>query len=149
MSTGAVIARKSAPDSGKLCYWDGYPTWLGKSICELIRRDGVDEALTMLVDESFGWSSIDPAEGDVIEHPDIYDEDHFFAAPGYGIAYTAKQAKPLDVWKQGRSEFWGYLVSDDGEIEVFCYGKPYGFVNAFSDTYAEEMAAIEHEVYGD
>lgn len=44
---------------GRYCHWDGYPDGVGQTLINIVRRDGVEKARKVLIDDHHYWSSID------------------------------------------------------------------------------------------
>jgi hypothetical protein len=113
MGTCSVIAATTADtERGRYVHWDGYPTGVGQAILDIVRRDGLDKARTVLTAEHFGWSSVtgDDPESDFNREP-----TRFEVVPGYGIAYT--HTEHHDEWAQPiDSEEYGYTLDDDALV---------------------------------
>lgn len=86
---------------GRYCHWGGYPTAMAATLSKIIRRDGIDKARTVLIEEHTGWSVID-GEGQRDDHN----------VPGYGKAYTGE---PDEWWTHKDADGgcgWAYVLND-------------------------------------
>lgn len=103
---------------GRYVHWDGYPSGVGKTLQDLIKRDGPQKVVQTVVLENYGWSALN---GEV--HPQLglgYSDGRFKAIQGYGVAYTEVdgQSSPND-WITEDDAGWTeyiYLIHDDGRV---------------------------------
>ena len=87
MATRSLIGTYDSQHDWRMRYvhWDGHPDTMGKTLCTIIKRDGMEAAVRSLVTDALhGWSSLD-AHADT-NRPG-YSESHRIV-PGYGYAYT-------------------------------------------------------------
>jgi hypothetical protein len=61
----------------------------------LIQRDGLEKVIQTVIHDHYGWSYLDPEQGDDLIN--TYRDGRFIAVPGYGVAYTKEQAG-ADEW---------------------------------------------------
>lgn len=147
MSTRAVIGTEASYPKGRYCHNDGYACWLGKSLIRLIQRDGVEKVQQMLTEDHYGWSSIDPRQSFKKYDKKFYDE-RFACVPKYGIAYTTEQGQTYpEDWENVTDEEWGYVIKNDGTIDVYAYNRKIGCIDTSSDTAVEDMCDLEKDVY--
>ena len=86
MSTRSVIATGTADNwKGRYVHWDGYPTAVGRAVQEIMRRDGYAKATKVLLNDHYGWSSVDGQIGG--EVPESLQDERFVQVSGYGVAY--------------------------------------------------------------
>jgi hypothetical protein len=117
MSTPAVVAVPYGDGwRGRAVNGDGYPTWTGAKLLELVERDGPDKVIDTVVNSDiYGWSYLDPNMDET--------QDHLLGkrarpVPGYGLAYTTvqDQTDPED-WgtpENVASYEWVYLLGKTG-----------------------------------
>lgn len=107
MSTRSVVARAEGDGfRGRYVHSDGYPTSRGPTLWALIKRDGTQKVLKTIVDEHYGWSSLNLRDN--VLSPGYNDDGRFVVVPGYGIAYTVKdgQSSPDEFITQEKPD-WG------------------------------------------
>lgn len=150
MSTNSTVGRKS-DDKGRYVHWDGYPSGVGVALVTLLKRDGYEKVMSTIVDEHYGWSSID-CEGAELEEP--YNDGRFVAVPGYGMAYTTEQGQssPDEYLRAGEEEY-GYLV--DERFVTVCESTGYagytdsprmlGKVDWHAENASERIARLDEE----
>jgi hypothetical protein len=122
MSTRSVIGYVEGDGFiGRYCHWDGYPSWMGNQLWKIVRRDGLPEALLILCEENYGWSSIHADKNNIItEDGEIADSVRF----GYGTAYTDTSE---DEWinstdKDNWCTEWAYAFSlTHNTMSIFHY----------------------------
>jgi hypothetical protein len=120
MGTRSAIAIRTEDGGfkGRYVHWDGYPDGVGRAVRQIIERDGREKALEVLLEDHYGWSTVD---GEEEQDLGIGREDgRFVAVPGYGVAYTTEQNQSSpDEWVTYLGD-WGteyiYIVEDDGTI---------------------------------
>jgi hypothetical protein len=89
---------------GRYIHWDGYPTHMGHSLWTIVKRDGIGLALDILCSENFGWSTINPSQGEYLDSQ--YSNDYSKAVAGYGIAYADSDSNEWIVY-YGNNDLWG------------------------------------------
>lgn len=122
MSTRSVIAEQRGDGwAGRYCHSDGYPSWNGRVIFELVNglfeRD-VERALDVLVRQNYGWWSIDNRPGQQ-ELSEGYRDGRFASVPGVGVAYTTQDGQSSeDQWISPETDDWGaewaYVLTQSG-----------------------------------
>lgn len=156
MSTRSVIA---IPDGdqykGRYCHSDGYPSWNGRVLHELVNAHGVEKVRRILVEDNFYWSSIKAeATTETTNSEDLYtrnsdggrtwhrhmayncDPERFKFVPGFGMAGTENQTSP-DEWHLPEHEpdswcEWVYILADAGLMVRRCGGTKMAMV-AYAD----------------
>lgn len=118
MGTRSVIARYNIDGKweGRYVHWDGYPTSMMPALSEIIARDGFAAASKVLIDEHFGWSSINPNM--TLEEQT---EGHIVPLPGYGRYYTDSDNDPfIMTWEEikGCGAEYFYIITP---YEIECY----------------------------
>ena len=150
MGTRSVVAVRDKGGvawKGRYVHWDGYPDGVGAAVAEIVKRDGVETAVRTLLEEHYGWSTVN-AEPNV-SLTQGYDDGRFVAVPGYGVAYTTKQGQsspdewyrfPLSkddcVWIE-----WVHVIEPDGTVNSYdTYGGDLELkgVNGFQENQDEE-----------
>jgi len=127
MSTRSIIAKQHGDSwKGRYAHWDGYPAHQGKSIWEIVQRDGFEKAVKTFVDENFYWSSVKPWQP--TEEPE---ESRWVVVEGYGIAGNAEQGSP-DEWytPDNYKDSWCdylYVISEGGLLVVRLYDDVHHF----------------------
>ena len=118
MSTRSCVAIKHEVGwRGRYIHMDGYPSGVGVELIKILARDGYDKAVTILLEQHYGWSSLDAASPSDKALSPVYDDGRFKAVPGYGIAYTTQdgQSSPeqwiTDVGDTMDAE-WAYVLQD-------------------------------------
>lgn len=118
MGTRSVVARYSLDGrwEGRYVHWDGYPSAMIPALEEIIARDGFAAAERVLIDEHFGWSTINP--GMTL---DQQTEFHIVPLQGYGRYYNDQDGETFitdwaDVKDCGAEYFY---IMTPWEIE--CY----------------------------
>jgi hypothetical protein len=166
MSTRSIIAKGEGDGwvQGRFCMSDGYPTWMGRVLQELVQRDGVDKVVETLTIDNWAWSSINPQQPDIKGVRADAKADYGTAAwyayafrgkhgqhsggghlnvPGYGTAWTMKHDGPNTeaMWyPAGEPEDteWAYALSAGG-LAIYTaddHFKPVSFVR-WDDTQDE------------
>jgi hypothetical protein len=109
---------------GKYVHWDGYPTYMGKTLHTLVNERGLDEVQRVMVHESAGFSCLDPRKTEL----DDYEGDgRFMVVPGFGIGYNPDSEQgDVDDWitpfhnDESKRDSWGtawaYVLSDGGLV---------------------------------
>ena len=128
MSTNAVIAEPVGKEGkafrGRPLHWDGYPTWAGRIIHAIVKRDGVEKARQVLLHDNTYWSDID-TDNDGTRRPHS-DDDRFSAVKGYGIAGPG-QGVGQDDWITTNTDWWGgvyaYVIGDTALL-IYTSGRP-------------------------
>lgn len=93
MGTRSIIAKQDGDAwKGRYAHWDGYPAHQGKTIWDIVQRDGYETAVNTLVNENFYWSALDANHGDT-----ALSESRWINVKGYGVAGNDEQASP-DEW---------------------------------------------------
>lgn len=148
MGTRSVIAIPEGDSwRGRYCHWDGYPSHQGQALSAIVARDGLAVAAKTLVEDNYGWSSVDADQPDITGvaprerqigegwspetiaqqfTPDgIYGDGRFVNMPGYGVAYTTTggQSKPDDWIRPGDPSYWEwiYVLSAGGLLVIKRY----------------------------
>lgn len=125
MSTRSIIAKQQGDTwAGRYAHWDGYPSNQAACIWHIVKRDGIQKAVTTLVDENYYWSNLNPfqEEGKV---PDYTDDSRFFPVVGYGIAGNENQSDP-DEWytPENYKDSWCdyvYVIAPAGLMVIRIY----------------------------
>jgi hypothetical protein len=119
MSTRSVVyGRTDSGIKGVYVHSDGHPETRLPVLAELIRRDGVDRVMSTLLEQTWGWSFLDPdPEGAPL--PDSKQDGRFELVPGYGVRYTAEDGGEPNY--RGTSNdapdvAYVYVVEQDGSI---------------------------------
>lgn len=111
MATRSLIGTYDNAEEWRCRYvhWDGYPEGVGAQLVNIMRRDGVDKALSILLDQNEnGWSSLDH---DALSAR-TGDGDRFYTVVGYGHAYRSDDG--TTGWLSRGDDMgceWAYLVS--------------------------------------
>lgn len=120
MGTRSAIAIRTEDGGfkGRYVHWDGYPSGVGVALRQIIERDGREQALKVLLEDHYGWSTVNGLEEQELGAG--YDDGRFVAVPGYGVAYTTveDQSSP-DDWITEPGESWTeyiHIVEDDGTV---------------------------------
>ena len=148
MSTHSTVGRYE-DQFGRYVHFDGYPDTVGVNLIKIIRRDGVDDALSVLIDEhKYGWSSIDPDNHSFFTADEMsigYDDGRFEAVEGYGVAYTGKQTQNRENRLNVSDTVYGYLIEHNGMIHVYTADEcgEAAVINPFDDNAIIEMSGIE------
>ena len=121
MSTRSIIAKQDGDSwKGRYAHWDGYPAHQGKSIWEIVQRDGYEKAVKTLVDDHFYWSSIKPWQPN--EEPE---ESRWEIVEGYGIAGNEEQGDPNEWYTPANYQNswvdWVYIISKGGLMIIHIY----------------------------
>lgn len=96
MSTRSVVAIPAGDGwQGRYVHFDGYPEGRVPVLLALIQRDGLEKVIQTVIHDHYGWSYLDPEQGDDLIN--TYRDGRFIAVPGYGVAYTKEQAG-ADEW---------------------------------------------------
>lgn len=91
MSTRSVVALpRDGGWEGRYVHSDGYPEARVPILTYLIERDGLDEVISNLIEDNYGWSYLDENQDRTMHQ--MYRDGRFIARPGYGLAYTYEQA---------------------------------------------------------
>lgn len=125
MGTRSVIAvpyRTKTGWRGRYCHWDGYPSGVGQSLFQIVRRDGIKQARKTLTSTWCGWSQINPEQKEDDLSPG-YDDGRFAAVEGYGVAFTTTK---LDIfgekaYQQARRGDWIRFDGDDDAGTEWAY----------------------------
>jgi hypothetical protein len=110
MSTQCIVA---VPDGdsfrGRYVHSDGYPSWTGRFLRELVDRDGLNKVIaTVVIDHPTGWSMIDPANTAAADPGTV-------VVPGYGIAYEDEPDQREWVTPDdGEMAEWAYVLAPSG-----------------------------------
>lgn len=115
MSTRSIIGHPYGDGfRGRYCHWDGYPTYNGKQIWDIVKRDGIDRATAILFYKNFQWSSlnIDKVKPDVMNG-----EDWANVVPGYGTVYTDATDDDWVTWTGSEEDDlwcteWAYIIDE-------------------------------------
>lgn len=138
MSTRSAVGAATAPGEafrGRYVHWDGYPGYVGKTLIEMVRRDGVETVLDVLTRQHYGWSSL--GTGPQGLGPG-YTDGRFEAVDGFGIAYTEVdgQTSP-DEWvtteEDWDTEYWYQLLPDG--LLISLPGGRAGFLVDYADVH--------------
>ena len=127
MSTRSIIAKQYGDSwRGRYAHWDGYPSHQGKSIWEIVQRDGYEKAVKTFVDDHFYWSTVKPWQP--IEEAD---ESRWEIVEGYGIAGNTEQGDPNewytpDNYKDSWCDYL-YVISEGGLLVVRLYDDVHHF----------------------
>lgn len=119
MSTRSIIAKQQGDTwAGRYAHWDGYPMHQGKSLWEIVKRDGYETATKILVDDNFYWSLLDPRQDDSMS-----DESRWVHIKGYGIAGNEEQGSP-DEWHTPKDLDdtwceWVYVIAKSGLLVIY------------------------------
>lgn len=143
---------------GRYCHWDGYPTYMGRVLSELIRRDGHEKVIAEIT-SCPSWSSIEPLRS-VEDTSGVYD-DRFVAVEGYGVAHTDKQSDGEDPWNvfdgSGYNEDigwteWCYAIDPgSGRVSVFATFPEFRLIGSF-DPYTvdeSEFQRLQDRAWGE
>lgn len=121
MGTRSVIAT-AYPDGvkGRYIHWDGYPSAMAPPLVEIVLRDGLEAAVSTLLEAHYGWSSIDSGQQDGSLGPGMTD-GRFVSVPGYGVAYTTEQGQSSpDEWirvdQEGTWCEYAYVLTPAGLV---------------------------------
>lgn len=118
MSTRSIIAKQDGDSwRGRYAHWDGYPSHQGKSIWDIVQRDGWEKAVKTLVDDNFYWSVLRPWQEN-----DPAEEDRWNVVTGYGIAGNELQGDS-DEWytPENYTDSWCeyvYVISEGGLMVI-------------------------------
>jgi hypothetical protein len=143
MGTRSVIARWNIDGEweGRYVHWDGYPTSMMPLLEEIIARDGFATASRVLIDEHFGWSSINPDMA-----PKEQTEGHIVPLPGYGSYYTDSDNDPFIMkWaevKECGAEYF-YIITPD---EITCYDS-YGVAPEYTQPIEQQCIGHVYDSY--
>lgn len=114
------VRNENGQYKGRYIHWDGYPSWVGLKLRELIDRDGVQQVVKTIVLDNYGWSNLNPREEGPLSTG--YSDGRFKVVPYYGIAYTTEQNQSTpDDWIEEPGDLgteWLYLIEEDGSILV-------------------------------
>jgi hypothetical protein len=126
MSTNAYIGRPSlnGRGEGRYLHSDGYPTHTLVKLAEMIKRDGVETTLDVII-QTGDWSTI---EADRTRRFPWHDGASYVLIPGYGVAFRT-WSEPMDG-ETGESYEWAYIVHDDGRIFITHHGNAVGVIRA-------------------
>lgn len=97
---------------GRYCHWDGYPTYNGKGIWDLVKRDGIEKAASTLFIDNYQWSSLNETKF----VPDIINgEELRNVVPGYGTVYTDASPEDWVTWTGSEEDDlwcteWAYII---------------------------------------
>ena len=127
MSTRSIIAKQDGDSwKGRYAHWDGYPSHQGKSIWEIVQRDGFEKATKTFVDDHFYWSTVKPWQP--IEEAD---ESRWEIVEGYGIAGNTEQGDPNEWYTpENCKDSWIdyiYVISKGGLLVIRNYDDMYRF----------------------
>ena len=178
MSTRSVIALPYGDAwRGRYVHSDGYPTHMGRTLFDLVRRDGIDAVIsTVITGEHYGWSILlatQPAIDGVVPDRSAHfgtpgytasmfstdpDEIGYFAdgrfanVPGYGVAYTIKGGARADDWHTPDPEAWTewvYVLTAEGVLVIKQgYGEtPDRAIGLYRWTDEPDWQAIQDSVY--
>lgn len=108
----------------RYCHWDGYPDGVGAELCRIVNRDGIADAIRVIVDENtHGWSSIGANTID----PPLGAGDRFATIPGYGYAYRPDEGGNPAPGDEMDAE-WAYAITEHTlgtpMIDVYAYSVP-------------------------
>ncbi|UAK38408.1 hypothetical protein K8O93_00985 [Gordonia bronchialis] len=123
MSTRSFIGAMT--ESGRIgvyCHSDGYPTHNGRQVQAILKRDGFEKFLDVILNQAnqSGFSYLDAAETATGENT-LGDRAELIA--GYGRVYRDCDAQPPqtlgsamadDSWQE-----YGYVIRPDNTIEVY------------------------------
>lgn len=138
MSTRSFIGRYSE-GCGRYVHWDGYPSNVGTELCKIIKRDGINQALSMIVDKEYVWSTIDSEADGSTSFPN---DKRFKGIVGYG--QICDNGDTFFVERVGDANTqYGYLVEDNGDIHVYSGRGEISCVNAFDSDAVEQMTRLE------
>jgi len=91
MATRSIVAIPAGDGwMGRYVHWDGGPARRLPILQELVKRDGIVPVIDTIVRNNYGWSHLDPEQTYGLEG--YHTDGRFLARPGYGVAYTLKQA---------------------------------------------------------
>lgn len=144
MGTRSVVAIPYARKTGwrgRYIHWDGYPSGVGRTLHKIVRRDGRDKAVRVLVEDHAGWSSVN-GEAD----PKVglgMDDGRFEAVPGYGTAYTTTKLNIFGEknYQQARKSDWIRHDGDDCGTEYAYVLRANGMV-VLARRYADGTPAV-------
>lgn len=119
MSTRSVVyGRTDSGIKGVYVHSDGYPEARLPVLAELIRRDGVDRAMSTLLEQTWGWSFLDSAPETQL--PASKQDGRFELVPGYGVRYTVEdggEPNYRDTSNEGRLDaVYVYVIEQDGTV---------------------------------
>jgi hypothetical protein len=70
---------------GRYCHWDGYPTYNGSQIWQMIQRDGIEKVATTLFVDNYQWSSLNYCKDSFLITSGETEKN---VVKGYGTIYT-------------------------------------------------------------
>ena len=123
MSTRSIIAKQDGDAwKGRYAHWDGYPTHQGKTLWEIVQRDGYETAVKTLVEDNFYWSALDANHGDT-----ALSESRWVNVKGYGVAGNEEQGSP-DEWHTPKDLDdtwceWVYVIAKSGLLVIYIPNK--------------------------
>lgn len=118
MGTRSVLAIPQGDGwKGRYCHWDGYPSWNGLRLLDLVARDGVEQVRKVLTEDHYGWSNLDLTVDADTELGAGMDDGRFAIVSGYGRAYTTEQGQSdPEEWITHDGDDWGtewaYVLGD-------------------------------------
>lgn len=119
MSTRSIIARQDGDSwKGRYAHWDGYPMHQGKSIWNIVQRDGFEKAARTFTDENYYWSTVSPFQESTAD-----DEGRWKIVEGYGCAGDESEASP-DEWHTPKDLDdtwceWVYVITQGGLMVIY------------------------------
>lgn len=143
MSTRSVVALPHGDVwRGRYVHSDGYPTYMARTLTDMVRRDGLAKVITTLTESFHGWSSLSATQPDIegvdpdkgapygtpaytaslfstdAEQYGYYADGRFANVPGHGVAYTDV---PESDWHTPDPEAWtewAYVLTPGGLLVV-------------------------------
>jgi hypothetical protein len=126
MSTNSFIGIKSESGSvGVRCHWDGYPETMYPILKAIIERDGILQAVSVLLKkgERGGWSQISLRARDELEWMSAGMEAE--VVEGYGVAYRDLPPRKPHILESllshgGHGLLYAYVVdTETGDIDAY------------------------------
>jgi hypothetical protein len=87
---------KGARFTGRYIHSDGYPSYMGWQLANLIRRDGAEEVLRRVTIDRYGWSELDFTRGASPPLGQFRADGRFAIERGYGVAYTTRDGQSAE-----------------------------------------------------
>lgn len=124
MGTRSVVARHVADGEfdGRYVHWDGYPAHMMNVLHEFIRRDGYETTCRVLLDEHFGWSSLNPFQQ---EGEETFGS-HIVSKEYWGNYYNDTPDEPFiktvdEAMKCGAEYLYILVAKDNDPVEIHGY----------------------------
>ena len=127
MGTRSIVAVPTGETSwkGRYVHWDGYPSGVGASLVEIIKRDGIEATVKTLTEDHWGWSIVDHEQPADLQNF-LADDPRFKSVPGVGVPYRkdVDGGDQPDEWTTDVSVGtswceWVYVLMPDGKVKVY------------------------------